>query len=106
MIFNDGLRRGFPTLEANPAHLVEPPAAEVGRERYLTREEIKAVWEATAGENTATRSVFRLTLLTAQRIGSVCALRWDGIRGNLWRIPPEHFKGKPDPRCSTLDRGS
>ena len=39
------------------------------------------------------RSVFRLTLLTAQRIGSVCALRWDGIRGSLWRIPPEHFKG-------------
>ena len=93
LIFNDGLRRGFPTLEANPAHLVEPPAAEVGRNRYLTREEIRAVWKATSEENLAARGVFRLALLTAQRIGSVCALRWDGIRGDVWRIPPEHFKG-------------
>ena len=93
LIFNDGLRRGFPTLEANPAHLVEPPAAEVGRDRYLNREEIKAVWEATGDESLATRSVFRLALLTGQRIGSVCALRWDGIRGDLWTIPAEHFKG-------------
>ena len=94
LIFNDGLRRGFPTLEANPAHLVEPPAVEVGRDRYLNREEIKVVWEATEHENLVTRSVFRLALLTGQRIGSVCALRWDGIRGDLWTIPPEHFKGK------------
>ena len=84
---------GFRTLEGNPAHLVEPPAAETGRDRYLNREEIKVVWEATGDENLASRSVFRLALLTGQRIGSLCALRWDGIRGDLWTIPAEHFKG-------------
>ena len=94
LIFNDGLRRGFPTLEANPAHLVEPPAEEVGRDRYLTQEEIKAIWQATRDETLATRGAFRLALLTGQRIGSVCAIRWDGITGDLWTIPPEHFKGK------------
>ncbi len=94
LIFNDGLRRGFPTLEANPAHLVEPPAEESGRDRYLTREEIKVIWQATGNETLATRGVFRLALLTGQRIGSVCAMRWDGITGDLWTIPPEHFKGK------------
>lgn len=47
LIFNDGLRRGVPTLEANPAHLVELAAEEVGKDRYLTREEIKAIWKAT-----------------------------------------------------------
>lgn len=93
LIFNDGLRRGFPSLEANPAHLVEPPAAELGRDRYLSRDEITAVWEATGEETRATRGVFRLALLTGQRIGSVCALRWDVIKGDLWTIPAEHFKG-------------
>lgn len=94
MIFNDGLRRGFPTLEANPAHLVERPAEEVGRGRYLSREEIEAVWAATGDEARATRGTFRIALLTGQRIGSVRAMRWDGITGDLWTIPPEHFKGK------------
>ncbi len=94
LIFNDGLRRGFPTLEANPAHLVELPAEEVGRDRYLTREEIQVIWQATGDETPATRGAFRLALLTGQRIGSVCAMRWDGITGDLWTIPPEHFKGK------------
>ena len=41
LLFNDGLRRGFPNLEANPAHLVEPPGVEGGRDRYLNRKEIK-----------------------------------------------------------------
>ena len=94
MIFNDGLRRGFPTLQANPAHLVVLPAEEVGRDRYLTREEIKVIWQATRDETRATRGAFRLALLTGQRIGSVRAMRWDGITGNLWTIRPEYFKGK------------
>lgn len=93
LIYNDALRRGFPGVEANPAHLVEPPGEEEGRDRYLTRKGIRAVWEATEEETVTTRGAFRLALLTGQRIGSVCAMRWDGIRGDLWTIPPEHFKG-------------
>ncbi len=62
--------------------------------RDLTREEIKVIWQATRGETRATRGAFRLALLTDQRIGSVRALRRDGITGDLWTIPPEHFKGK------------
>ena len=94
LIFNDGLRRGFPTLDANPAHLVEPPGEEKGRNRYLTREEISVVWQATEDETRETRGAFRLALLTGQRIGSVCAMRWDGLTAEHWTIPPEHFKGK------------
>ena len=41
-----------------------------------------------------TRAAFRLAFLTAQRIGSVCAMRWDGIVEDVWTIPAEHFKGK------------
>ena len=94
LIFNDGLRRGFPTLEANPAHLVQPPGMEEGRERFLEPAEIKAVWTATEEESPLIRGIFRLALLTAQRIGSVTALRWDAVSGDIWTIPAIDFKGK------------
>lgn len=96
VIFNSGLERDFPTLEANPAHLMKPlPTG--GRDRFLERDEIRIVWEATAEETPVIRAVFRLALLTAQRIGSVCALRWDSIdQADIWRIPAPSFKGKRD----------
>ncbi len=94
LIFNDGLRRGFPTLEANPAHLVERPGLEEGRDRFLEPPEIKAMWGATENEHPLTRGIFRLALLTAQRIGSVRSMRWDQISGDLWTIPADDFKGK------------
>ena len=93
LLFNDGLRRGFPTLEANPAHLVEPPGEEEGRDRFLEPEEIRKLWKSTDRERPATRAAFRLALLTAQRMGAVCRMRWDGISGGVWTIPAEHFKG-------------
>lgn len=93
-IFNTGLRRGFETLEANPAHMVEAPGVEQGRDRYLTATEIKAVWQATEYEPDLTRGAFRLALLTGQRIGSVLAMRRDLIDGDVWTIPEEDFKGK------------
>lgn len=98
LLFNDALRRGFPGLEASPAHMVEPPGAEGSRDRYLDADEIKVVWGATEPENPLTRAAYRLALLTGQRIGSVLRIRWDGIdqngTGALWTIPAEHFKGR------------
>ena len=55
---------------------------------------VKLIWQTTGDETRATRGAFRLALLTGQRIGSVLAMRWDGITGDLWTIPPEHFKGR------------
>mgnify|MGYP001163395440 CR=1 FL=1 len=66
--------------------MVDPPAVEQGRDRYLTREEIRAIWRALEDEPPVVRGVFRLALLTAQRIGSVCALRWRDIDGaGVWQ---------------------
>ncbi len=95
LLYNEALKREFPGVEFNPAHMVEPPAEESGRDRYLERDEIKAVWNATAPELPVTRAIFRFTLLTAQRVGSVCALRWADIDdADVWHIPAEAFKGK------------
>ena len=94
LIFNDGIRRGFPGMEANPAHLVEPPSVEGSRNRYLKEKELRVIWTATESEGPLTRAAFRLTFLTAQRVGSVLAMRWDGIQKGLWTIPAQNFKGK------------
>lgn len=98
LIYNDAIRRGFPGVEANPAHLVEPPGVEKGRDRYLTRDELPAVWKATEPEALLTRAAFRLAFLTAQRIGSILAMRHEDVvengQGALWTIPEEHFKGR------------
>jgi integrase len=40
------------------------------------------------------RSLFRVALLTGQRIGNVAAMRWDAIADDLWRIRAEEFKGR------------
>ena len=56
--------------------------------------EIKAVWTATEEESPLIRGIFRLALLTVARIGSVSALRWDAVSGDLWTIPASNFKGR------------
>ena len=98
LLFNDGLRRGFPNLEANPAHLVEPPGVEGGRDRYLNRKEIKIIWKALDEETPGVKGAFRLAMLTAQRIGAILAMRWDMIEenqtGTVWITPAADFKGK------------
>ncbi len=95
LIFNDGIRRGFPGIESNPAHLVEKPTQEGSRDRYLLRSEVRAVWAAIeADANPSVRGAFQIALLTGQRIGSVLAMRWDLIEPELWRIPEPDFKGR------------
>lgn len=95
LLFNEALEREFPGVEFNPAHRVKPPREEGGRDRYLDKGEIKVVWRALDAERPITRAVFRLALLTAQRIGNVCALRWQDIDdADVWRIPAEVFKGR------------
>jgi integrase len=94
-VFNTGLKRGFPGLAANPAHMLEAPHEEQGRDRYLDRPELRTLWRALEWEAPLWRAVFRLALLTGARMGNVCALRWADIDGaDVWRIPAAQFKGK------------
>lgn len=94
-LYNGALDREFPGVEMNPAHRVKKPGQESARRRFLDRDEIRAVWKATEAERPIPRAIFRLALLTAQRIGSVCALRWADIDdSDVWTIPADVFKGK------------
>lgn len=92
-VYNGALKRGFPSVESNPASLIDP-FPEARRLRFLECDEIAQVWRAIEAEAPLWSGAFKLTLLTAQRIGSVLAMRWADIdKADVWTIPAEHFKG-------------
>jgi integrase len=81
-------------IEAHPIVGVRAPKPVAPRDRILTDYEIKALW-ALEGD---TATLAKLALLTAQRRGSLAAMRWDQIdfEARVWRIPADKMKsGKP-----------
>jgi integrase len=77
-------------IDANPLLGVRAPKPVAARDRVLSDEEIRALW-ACEGE---TATLARLALLTAQRQGSLAAMRWDhlDLKAGLWRIPADAMK--------------
>ena len=89
-------------LEANPALRIGKPGEEKTRDRVLTRDELRDLWPAlheTVAKDedgkplprlpSTLNAAFVLMLLTAQRMGEVCRMRWEDVdleRG-WWTIP-------------------
>lgn len=83
-------------LETSPAQGIKPRGKAVRRDRVLSDEEIKAVWNALPGANLAeqTRDIIRLLFLTGQRSGEVCGIRRSEIDADraIWTIPAARAK--------------
>lgn len=94
-------------IESNPAWRIKKPGRERSRDRVLTRDELRELWAAlheTEAQNADGTPKPRLSqtlndmlivmLLTAQRRGEVCTMRWpdvDLVTG-WWTIPAESSK--------------
>lgn len=91
-LFNWAVEREL--LDFSPAAVIKPLAEESPRERVLTDDEIKAVWQALAHEPPKVRAIFQLLFLTAQRKGEVSRIASDQIdrSGKVWTIPAAHSK--------------
>jgi len=74
-------------LETNPCDQVERPTSEHGRERVLTTGELRALWQALDSIDPSWATLFRLCLLTGQRVGEVLTMRWVDIDGDWWIVP-------------------
>lgn len=85
-VFNWAIERDI--VDASPCLRVKPPAPEKSRERWLSDDEILAVWEAFEAES-ATGSVFKILLLAAQRLGETLAMGWSDVdlETGSWTIP-------------------
>ena len=95
-MFNWAIRRDL--LEVNPCLQVKPPAQENRRDRVLTEDEIRALWEKldTAAMAPACRAALRLILATAQRPGEVIGAERSefDIGARWWTIPAPRSKNR------------
>ena len=77
---------------------LEKPTKERPRDRVLTLEEVRAIYEAAGDVGAPFDAIFRLLLLTAQRRSEVCDMRFgelDLVR-RRWEIPSARAKnGRP-----------
>lgn len=94
-------------IESNPAWRIKKPGREHSRDRVLTRDELRELWaalhetEATNPDGTpkprlsqALNDMLVVMLLTAQRRGEVCTMRWSDVDlvTGWWTIPSESSK--------------
>jgi integrase len=80
-------------LDHNPIEGMQGPTNSKARERVLTDEEIKALWQQGAF-SPCCRQVLKLCLLTGQRLGEVTGLQRSelDLERRLWNIPGSRTK--------------
>ena len=95
-MFNVG-RKQFGLRVVNPVRDT-PRHRENTKDRYLQPEELRRFLEACQAADPVTRDFCKLALLTGQRTGTLCAMRWTdlNLRDGVWNIPGEFMKaGRP-----------
>lgn len=93
-MYNWGIGRDL--VQHNPCTQVKSPSRENQRDRVLSQEEIRSVWEAFDKLGSIMGGMFKLRLLTAQRGGEVQSIRWEDLdlSAGWWTIPPERSKNR------------
>ena len=93
-IYTFGAEQRLVAATANPVIGVKKPTKETTRDRVLTEDEIRRLWEACETQNPYVCAWFRLRLVTAQRGGELLQMRWTDIDPNshFWTIPAEFVK--------------
>ena len=92
-------------VESNPVYLVPAPGKERQRDRVLTEDEIRFIWDAIDADKkdtddshlkikTLSAGIMKLRLLTAQRGAEVMSMEWDEIdtEAGWWTIPAAKTK--------------
>jgi integrase len=83
-------------VPASPAVRIPRPGQEQARDRVLTEDELRALWQSFDALEPAMGAFYKLRLLTAQRGGEVAAMRWQDvdIDGGWWTVPSASSKNK------------
>ncbi|HEX7199999.1 MAG TPA: tyrosine-type recombinase/integrase, partial [Dongiaceae bacterium] len=91
-IYSWGIERDI--VAVNPCHGIRAPGEEKARDRVLTPDELRAVWNALAPEQAQIAAMFKLRILTAQRGGEVSTIRRSDLdlQSAWWTIPGELSK--------------
>jgi integrase len=93
---NWGIEREW--LEVNPAAVIKKRKLETSRNRVLSNDELRAIWQAAETLSEPRRSLVRALVLTGQRRDEVrCMARSElDLKAALWHLPAARNKGKRD----------
>ena len=85
-------------LPHSPCEGIKTPKRYTPRSRYLSDEELKAVWKAADQMGYQFGKVCQLLITTGQRRNQICSLRWSWIdqREKCFRFPAAIMKGGRD----------
>lgn len=80
----------------SPAAMIDRPTEEESRDRVLSEDELREIWNAAPGMGYPFGSYFRLAILTGQRRGEVASMRWQHVdlEKGLWTLPKTSTKAK------------
>jgi integrase len=78
----------------SPVAGLKAPHAETSRDRVLTDDELRRVWQAAEGLGPLNGAVVRLLVLTGQRRNEVAHMQWGelDLEKRLWTLPRERVK--------------
>src|SRR5262249_43086145 len=81
-------------IAASPCAGVKPPTAERARDRVLSDDELRLVWQAANKLGGTFGPLVKLLALTGQRRDEVAQMRWNeiDIDNRLWTLPPARVK--------------
>lgn len=92
----DWLLRHRSAIDVDPTAALPGAQSSAERDRVLTDDEMRAVWNACDDLNPAFAGVIRVMMLTGQRRGEVEGMRWSELSddGKTWTIPGTRTKNK------------
>jgi integrase len=87
---------GRDLLESNPAADLPKPGAELKRDRVLTDDELRKIWNAAESIGWPFGPAARLLILTGARREEISAMRWNEIKGDRIELKGNRTKnGEP-----------
>jgi len=92
LLFGWAAHRGI--IGADPTAGVKKPGHETSRDRVLSVDELRVIWQATESDHTQFNSIVRLLLLTGARLREVADLAWREIdtEARIWTLPGARAK--------------
>jgi integrase len=110
LLFGWAANRGI--IETDPTAGIKKPGHETSRDRVLSLDELRIIWQATESDHTQFNSIVRLLLLTGARLREVAELAWREIdaEAQTWTLPAaraknhrEHMVPLSEPALSILE---
>lgn len=84
--------KGRDIIQVNPLDGIKPPAPEKARDRFLTSDEVRLFWQASGTMEYPFGLLYRVLLLTGQRLREVAEMSWQEIQGDKWFLPAARSK--------------